>query len=61
MEHRYIDIEAHIRRAQEQRSQALSELLAKGWKKCARAVENLAQRLRHAHKAAPRTRASAIH
>ncbi|MHB8948416.1 MAG: hypothetical protein ACYC4S_05065 [Rhodoferax sp.] len=61
MEHQYIDIEAHIRVAQKQRSQVQAELLLAGWQKCARAVKNLAQRRLHAHIVASRSSAAAIY
>lgn len=61
MEQQYIDVEAHIRRAQEQRAQAQAELLSAGWKKCVHAVKNLAHRRLHAHIVASRSSASAIY
>ena len=41
MEHRYVDIQAHIRHANQMRSDALGELISAGWKKFAQFVKSL--------------------
>jgi hypothetical protein len=47
MEYTYIDIEAYVRRAQQQRSDALGEILSAGWKSFKQACVSLKQNLLH--------------
>lgn len=61
MEYQYSDIEAHIRRAQEMRAQALSELLSAGWNTCVAFFKGLAQRKLHKNIVAARSTAAAIY
>ncbi len=43
MEHSYVDIQAHIRHANQMRSDAMGELISAGWKKLALFVQSLMQ------------------
>ncbi|MBE0474935.1 hypothetical protein [Rhodoferax sp.] len=61
MEYQYSDIEAHIRRAQELRSQALSEFLSNGWTTCTTWLKRHAQRQLHKNIVAARSTAAAIY
>lgn len=61
MEYQYSDIEAHIRRAQEMRAQALGELLSTGWHSSMRWLKHVAQRQLHKNIVAARATAAAIY
>jgi hypothetical protein len=61
MEYQYSDIEAHIRRAQELRSQALSEFLSNGWNTCMTWLKLHARRQLHNNIVAARATATAIY
>lgn len=61
MEYQYSDIEAHIRRAQELRAQALSDFISTGWNTCTTWVKHRAQRHLHNNIVAARATAAAIY
>lgn len=61
MEYRYIDIEAHIRHAQELRAEALAEILSAGWNTCMQWFKGLAQRQLHKNIAAARSSTAAMY
>lgn len=61
MEYQYSDIEAHIRRAQELRAQALSDIISTGWNTCATWFKNHAQRLLDKNIVAARLTAATIY
>ena len=44
MEYTYIDIQAHIRQAQQLRSDAMGEILSLGWQNFKQALNRLTQR-----------------
>ena len=60
MEYRYIDIEAHIRTAQRLRSEALGDILATVWNKCAQWFGRLASHQLQPHGAVAKASASSV-
>jgi len=61
MEYQYSDIEAHIRRAEQLRSEALAEILSAGLHKCVQFFKGLVQRQFHKSVVAARTSPASIY